>query len=123
MRGGRLLPAQQEPSDARGPRRAVTERGDGGGPRAGERVAPEFNRLHGGIRSNKAVRINERLQPIYGGEVRGGVARWERDLRANLRRLPEERTTLSTERIQRASADEALQCAERKLGAPCQVIQ
>ena len=123
MCGGRLLPAQQETGDACGPRRAVTERGDGGGPRAGERVTPEFDRLHGGIRANQAMRIDERLKAIHRGEVRGGVARWERDLRADLRRLPEERTTLSTERVQRASADEALQRAERQLGAPCQVIQ
>jgi hypothetical protein len=68
------------------------------------------------------MRVNERLQSINWREVRGGSARWERDLRANLRRLPEERTALLPERIQRASANETLQCAEWELGASCNIF-
>jgi hypothetical protein len=69
------------------------------------------------------VRVNERFKAIHGGEVCGCVTWWECDLRPNLRRLPEERATLSTERIQRTGSNEALQRAEWELGAPCQVIQ
>jgi hypothetical protein len=52
VRRWRLLPTQQEAGDARGPRRAVTERSNSCGASACQRVAPEFYWLHGGIRTN-----------------------------------------------------------------------
>ena len=67
--------------------------------------------------------VDQCFKSVNWREVCGCVVWWERDLRADLRRLPEERTTLSTECVQCASADQALQRAERQLRAARQVIQ
>ena len=69
------------------------------------------------------MRVDQCFKSIDGREERGCVTWRERDLRTNLRRLPEERASLAAERVQRARANEALQRAEWELGASREVFE
>jgi hypothetical protein len=69
------------------------------------------------------MRVDQCFKSINWREVCGCVTWRERDLRANLRRLPEERAPLAAKRVQCARANEALQRAERELGASCDVFE